>query len=704
MAIIADLAFHWLMCCQQPLSARRLTAAVCQDPSANVVGGVDVGVEHVLEACSNLLVYSKELGQFNFAHLSVREYLEARSDRFNHSHALVGKVCLTVLLDPVYQVIDQDLLPTSDLESWYEQKLKIPERFKVEDDVVVVRLSRLEWLSAAQAKGGSGHLNRIWPLVRYARHYWAAHLRQDGGSATAISLMTQKALKEFMGSSFEYWLRYFAYRAQHEKEHNPTDPSWRPMWRITEEFPHLQSIFRGWRAYNWKELFSRYIGKSLLYICWAGIDQVTREQWSNWELDLTLRDMQGNTLLETITMTSSLVMAQHIWENRRHQFALDEDYYLSEQLAIACCSKQTRMVDFLLCIGADPNSHSNGLERRLPPGTTLPLQIAAWSGSSTVLNLLVQHGAMFTNSRGEDIGSLYYAVYSRNVETVRVLLSHSVNVDHLVEDGWANKYGYALHAAAGLGAREILTLLLDYGANINIYGGQREYALHAAMDASDGLKTMDFLLSRGANVNAVSPNLGCALHNAAYRGRLEAARLLLRHGADINIYAGNFVSPLHAALRGSDREISEVRDDYLADADRGDMSYEYLLDEINYLDETASWRATAVRMSIDIMVLLLSHGADINSKDTEFGTCLHEAKARASGERRTKAIKFLLRHGAIDKPPLNNLQESSANSGEENSTNSEEENSTSSEEESSTSSDEESSINSDEGGSINNDE
>ena len=72
----------------------------------------------------------------------------------------------------------------------------------------------------------------------------------------------------------------------------------------------------------------------------------------------------------------------------------------------------------------------------------------------------------------------------------------------------------ALAAAALRGAGDIVSLLLDRGADINAVGGHGGTALVAA--ASCGRKDIvSLLLDRGADINAVCDRYGTALATAA---------------------------------------------------------------------------------------------------------------------------------------------------------------------------------------------
>ncbi len=79
----------------------------------------------------------------------------------------------------------------------------------------------------------------------------------------------------------------------------------------------------------------------------------------------------------------------------------------------------------------------------------------------------------------------------------------------------------------------VVVLLLKAGADPNQrwYGG--DFALWMAATGETDLKITRLLLAHGADVNAHSRG-GTALHIAAFHGRIDVAKVLLKAGADAN--------------------------------------------------------------------------------------------------------------------------------------------------------------------------
>ncbi|XP_053983361.1 poly [ADP-ribose] polymerase tankyrase-2-like [Hylaeus volcanicus] len=107
-----------------------------------------------------------------------------------------------------------------------------------------------------------------------------------------------------------------------------------------------------------------------------------------------------------------------------------------------------------------------------------------------------------------------------------------------------------LHAAAQIGCSQIVEHLLNYGAYVNcICMSRKGYTpLHFPVGTRNK-EVITLLLSRGANVDVKAEGSITPLHIAAGKGNEEAVKLLLNRGADINASTKGNLMPLHFATR-----------------------------------------------------------------------------------------------------------------------------------------------------------
>ena len=104
----------------------------------------------------------------------------------------------------------------------------------------------------------------------------------------------------------------------------------------------------------------------------------------------------------------------------------------------------------------------------------------------------------------------------------------------------------AIHDAAKKGDVGAIAAALDAGANVNESDGLAA-ALHYAVNRQH-LDAAKLLVERGADVNAVSKLGGTPLMAAVTKNRLEFITLLLAHGADPNATTVK-EAPLHVAIK-----------------------------------------------------------------------------------------------------------------------------------------------------------
>jgi hypothetical protein len=137
------------------------------------------------------------------------------------------------------------------------------------------------------------------------------------------------------------------------------------------------------------------------------------------------------------------------------------------------------------------------------------------------------------------------------------------------------------------------------------------------------------IVAHREDVNAECGRYGSPLNAASHEGHLDATRLLLDHGADVNARRG--VVPLWRAYGGRQLEVMRLLLARGADADaRGDHAFGTMLHHASHEGKA------------EVARLLLQHGADVNAAGDQGFTPLHFACMLG----RTKVVRLLLDHGA----------------------------------------------------------
>ena len=152
-----------------------------------------------------------------------------------------------------------------------------------------------------------------------------------------------------------------------------------------------------------------------------------------------------------------------------------------------------------------------------------PLHVAARYGTVGVVSVLLEHGANVGAKDKEGCTPLHIAARNGTVEVVSVLLEHGANLEA------ESKEGTPLHAAARYGKVEVASVLLEHGANVEAEGKEGT-PLHTAV-RNRRVEVVSVLLEHGANVSAENKEGSAPFQIASAKGRTEIVELLSEYGA-----------------------------------------------------------------------------------------------------------------------------------------------------------------------------
>jgi ankyrin repeat protein len=191
-----------------------------------------------------------------------------------------------------------------------------------------------------------------------------------------------------------------------------------------------------------------------------------------------------------------------------------------------------------------------------------------------------------------------------------------------------------LYYAALCGFHDLVEhLITKHPQDVNANGGYYVRPLVAALEG-EHFQTADLLCHNGADLDVRGIVGRNPLHGAAYSGNLEVVRILIEYNpAYINARDEDGQTPLDWASRGHNfKDGSVVR---------------LLLEHgavINVQDQSG-WTPLHTALyygALEVVPLLLEHGADVEAKTNNGKTALQVAADRGYDE----VVKFLREHGA----------------------------------------------------------
>ena len=289
-------------------------------------------------------------------------------------------------------------------------------------------------------------------------------------------------------------------------------------------------------------------------------------------------------------------------------------------------------VDMLLKCGANVNAVNKD-------GST-PLHAACRSDSILAVNYLIEAGAKVNAVDKNKSSPLHVACnFAINgpppirLFIIRSLIKAGANINAQTEVG-LTPLGLAVMR---LQDAEIIKELLKCGANVNATDNVGWTALHGASGL--GLSyIIDILLAAGANINAVARDGSTALHIAFGDYRDEALKRLYEAGADLEGRNKDGYTMLQLAVWYGRIDLVQL---FLAEGNR---------------KVTDSKGGSLLHLAADdrgngsgMMEFLLLTDLDVNSRDNNGNTPLHEASLHGS----TATVDVLLRANA-DHSAVNN--------------------------------------------------
>jgi len=554
--IIANTALQWLLCAQGRLSARDFITAVSFDSTGRAV---QVSKSGFLDICGNLVVLDTELDVFRFTHLSVREFLEARTDFAPKiTHATAAEICLNTLLtrdwlsseitwqkatlyqyatlywaahiescgndysrskigDALRQMFTRDDRVTPWFAKWLLQVESASETLGWDDplkDKIEQSLSHPETCLFAACTFGFS--NVVEQLIKASP---SAIKRVNARGATGLHLASQFGHLEIVRTLLDSGVEIDAKDGSIETALSRA---------CSAGYEDIVELLLGRGAD--RQVQGKKYGTALQAASLHGHREVVMRLLDGVHIDA--ESGQFGTALQAASLRGHDKVVRVLLDQGAQVNALGGEYAETQELS---SSKPD-----------NPSGVRTVIEFLLKEQARLETTVSMRSKSppmyhETIVQLLLD-GRIDINIQKEGFGPALHAASRGGHESiVRTLLD--VGADITAEGG---SYGSAIQAAAVSGNDGVVQLLLDSGADVNVQCGIYNTALQAACRHQHE-KIICMLLANKADINALGGVYGSALQAAARTGSKRIMKLLLDNNADVNAEGGTYCTSLQAA-------------------------------------------------------------------------------------------------------------------------------------------------------------
>ncbi len=201
-----------------------------------------------------------------------------------------------------------------------------------------------------------------------------------------------------------------------------------------------------------------------------------------------------------------------------------------------------------------------------------PIQIAAMNGNNSAISALEKLGGNLNQPNSEGWRPLHLAVQNGHLDTVNLLLSLGAQIDGVGKNDMT-----PIAVAIDESKYRIATKLIESNANLNLPNVFGETPIfhfkffsyqplptsrhfvqsHPEPRPSIEKKLLSFMIENGADVSIKANDGREAIHLYAFYGLIGGIRILLKHGADIDVLNKWDESPIFFACRAQQSKTIE---------------------------------------------------------------------------------------------------------------------------------------------------
>jgi ankyrin repeat protein len=514
-------AFSWISCTREPLELEALLQAI------SAGSNFDINQSEFLGSCANLLCVDPILNVVQFAHASVKDYLETLSDfDLRLTHGIAAASCLDLC----------NICEVSDISSGVHPGQSISV---------------------------------------YAAMYWAYHYNSAGATIQQDLALDHKLIEFFFVEDedslcFEMWVDLVEDISQMLPRHHDLTKQLNAI-KSEPPTPLFAACIFGFESVlevllsrpsfdidqrNIKDHTGLYLASTF------GHDKLISRLLTNGADAEVVCGKFGNAFYAACANGNNGAL-EYL---QKHLMPTQPESFFETALELSLRGGHSHTAEFLLkgCVSIDTQKEYDKLfDIASDLGTVAILQYlrtrypkyaASKPVSSKALDSAFRKGLLsqikaYAKRTPLPIDSIAIASYYGQNETVLFCLDRGLDIEEV------GSFGSPLRAASLMGHASTVRKLLDHGAAVNNGGTFGDPLQAAAMHGH--VAVAEILLQHGAGVNNSGGYYGSALQAAAYRGHEDVTQLLISSGADM-YQSGLFRNTFCAAVTAGQDNIIEL--------------------------------------------------------------------------------------------------------------------------------------------------
>ncbi|KAL9629418.1 MAG: hypothetical protein Q9204_005283, partial [Flavoplaca sp. TL-2023a] len=509
---LAEKALRWVAYTHRPLEVRALQEALAIDPDEtdfNEEAITSIGL--ILDVCAGLLILDKENGIVRLVHYTAQDYFDkAQSTRFNNVHATIACDCITYLS---YDCFQHPKDPSDHGTEGSDKESSESEESSDSEESGDSEESRGDTLTS------STKFSFLW----YASNFWAQHAKMANRDAHLSTKIHQFLAGNPRVIIQEPWgIHSYTFRMMPPNSLQPR---------------HGLEIAAFFGLCDELEEFHKATGKvdaltddlNLLHLAACNDQPSAIQVLLDHGADIERRDCHGLTPLLRATLSKALEAATALVDRGADVMAE------ATESGISMCSDYLtpissvrgdslpQFVELLLGAGAKIQT------RDIFDTTSLMYDIIVMNDVQTAEKLFEQHSGDQPTEKKINSSALVYASQFNRMKMVDMLLRYGADSNSQDTDAKT-----ALHFALNRGNIDQVNHFLACGAEFTPQHLSYQAPLLTAAAIGGNEDCLLTVLRSGADVNRQN-NLETALHVASRQGNLAGIKILLEHGANMEL-------------------------------------------------------------------------------------------------------------------------------------------------------------------------